>query len=167
MKPRGKKQPVKPQAALIRLEDLCARSEQCSFDLRRKMSQWGISSTDADNIITQLTENRFLDDSRFARAYTRDRYLYSKWGRCKIITALYAKRIDKSTIDDALSEIDMRRYAAIAFKAIASKLRQMPDEMTLFEKRQRLIRFAIGRGYETSLISRILESSRLWQSSQE
>lgn len=158
---------MKPQAALIRLEDLCARSEQCTFDLRRKMSQWGIPSADADSIILHLEENRFLDDSRFARTYTRDRYLYAKWGRRKIITALYAKRIDKSIIEDALSEIDMRRYAAIAFKAIASKLRQLPDEMPGFEKRQRLIRFAVGRGYEISLISQILESSRLWQSSQE
>lgn len=158
---------MKPQAALMRLEDLCARSEQCSSDLRRKLSQWGISSADADSIISQLTDNRFLDDSRFARAYARDRYLYAKWGRRKIITGLYAKRIDKSTIEDALEEIDMRRYAAIAFKTIASKLRQLPDEMTGFEKRQRLIRFAVGRGYEISLISRILESSRLWQSSQE
>lgn len=158
---------MKPQAALMRLEDLCARSEQCSSDLRRKLSQWGISSADADSIISQLTDNRFLDDSRFARAYARDRYLYAKWGRCKIITGLYAKRIDKSTIEDALGEIDMRRYAAIAFKAIASKLRQLPDEMPGFEKRQRLIRFAVGRGYEISLISKILESSRLWQSSQE
>lgn len=164
MSPRIKK-PMKPEAATLRLEDLCARSEQCSSDLRRKLSGWGISSSDSDSIMRHLSENRFVDDSRFARAFVRDRYRFAGWGRRKIISGLYAKRIAKGMIDDAMAEIDVRQYASIAFKAIAARLRQLPEDMDPRDKRMRLMRFAAGRGYEVALIIKILESERLWTSS--
>lgn len=163
--PQRTKKPMKPEAATLRLEDLCARSEQCTSDLRRKLSGWEISSSDSDSIIRHLSENRFVDDSRFARAFVRDRYRFAGWGRQKIISGLYAKRIAKDTIDDALTEIDVRLYASIAFKAIAARLRQLPEDMDRRDKRMRLMRFAAGRGYEVSLIIKILESERLWASS--
>lgn len=159
------KKPIKPEAAILRLEDLCARSEQCSFDIQRKLFIWGLSKSDSEKIIDHLIENRFLDDSRFARAYIRDKYRFSGWGRRKIITSLYSKHINKNIIDNALSEIDIKEYVTIAFRIISSKLRQLPDEMKRTEKRQRLMRFAASRGYEITLIIRILDSERLWQSS--
>lgn len=165
--PRNLKKPMKPEAATIRLEDLCARSEQCTGDLRRKLSQWGITPGDTEKIIQHLSENRYVDDYRFARAFVRDRYRFAGWGRQKIIAGLYAKRLTKDAIEQALTEIDMRQYAAIAFRAIATKLRQLPKEMERRDKQQRLMRFAAGRGYEVSLIIKILESARLWQSSEK
>lgn len=160
----SRKKPIKPEAATMRLEGLCARSEQCTADLQRKLSTWGISKSDSEKIITYLIENRFVDNSRFARAYVRDKYRFSGWGRQKIISGLYAKRIEKHLIEDALTEINLKEYASIAFRAIASKLRQMPDELTRSNKQQRLMRFAAGRGYEIALIIKILDSDRLWQS---
>lgn len=162
----SQKKPMKPEAAILRLEDLCARSEQCTADILRKLTTWGISASDSKKIISHLTDNRFIDDNRFAKAYVHDKYRFSGWGRRKITVGLYSKRISKETIEEALNEINIKEYASIAFKAFASKLRQMPDDMPQFEKRQRLMRFAAARGYEASLIIKILESDRLWHSSQ-
>ena len=162
----AQRKPMKPQAAVLRLEDLCARSEQCTADLLRKLSTWGLSKSDSEKIIKHLTETRFLDDSRYARAYVRDKYRFSGWGRKKIISGLYTKHISKSLIEEAITEINLKEYATIAFRAIASKLRQLPPDMSHSEKRQRLMRFAAGRGYEVALIIKIIDSQRLWQSSE-
>ena len=156
---------MKPEVAMLRLEDLCARSEQCTSDLQRKLSNWGISKSDSEKIISHLIDNRFVDNNRYARAYVRDKYRFSGWGRQKIIAGLYSKRIDKSIIEEALSEINLKEYASIAFRAIASKLRQLPHELPRTDKRQRLIRFATSRGFEIALIIKILDSDRLWHSS--
>lgn len=158
------KRQITPQQALMKLEELCARSEQCIYDLRQKLFRWGIAADISDKIIQELVDSRYVDDRRFAQAYTRDKYLFAKWGRKKIISGLYAKRIDRDIIDYALKAIDNREYAQIAFKVIAGKLRTMSEELEPFEKRQRLFRFGLSRGYETALVSKIIESKRLWKS---
>lgn len=158
------KRQMTPRQALVRLEEQCAISEQCTYDLQQKLYRWNIAKPVADKIITRLVDNRFVDDQRYAMAYTREKYLFSKWGRHKIATGLYAKRIPKNIIDDSLDSIDNRQYALIAFKVIAGKLRMLPNDMPRFDKKQRLLRFGISRGYETSLIIKILESNRLWKS---
>lgn len=149
--------------ALARLESLCARSEHCTFELQTKLRNWDVPSDAAERILASLRDARYLDDERFARAYVREKYLFQRWGRNKIISGLYAKRLPRPTIDSSLDEIETRRYAANAFHLVAAKLRNLPEDMPDGEKRARLIRFATGRGYEMSLIIKILNSRRLWQ----
>lgn len=157
------KRPMTTEAATIRLESLCARSEHSTYELQQKLYKWGISPTEAAKIIRHLTDARFVDDNRFAQAYVKDKYRFARWGRRKISTGLYAKHIDSDTIDQALSTINNREYATIAFNLIASKLRTLPADIERIEKRQRLLKFGVGRGYETSLIIKILNSRRLWE----
>lgn len=157
------KKTLTPAEATERLEILCARSEQCISDLRRKLYKWGIMNGASDKIIEQLELDRYVDDTRFAKAYVRDKYLFAGWGRRKITAGLMAKRIPRHTIDEALDEIDNRTYAMNAFKSVRSKLRTFPGDMPRHDARTRLMRFAISRGYETSLIIRILDSERLWR----
>ena len=52
------------EKALSAMAALCARSEQCEYDLRRKMQSRGVSQADADAVIEYLYENRVLDTDR-------------------------------------------------------------------------------------------------------
>lgn len=158
------KKPITEEIAVMRLETLCARSEQCSFDILKRLERWGITSVSAKHILSGLTEAGFVNDERFAKAYVREKYLFSRWGRHKITAGLYAKRINKDTIALALYEIEIHRYAANAFKLLASKLRSLPQDMERSDKRQRLLQFGISRGFETSLIVKVIESKKLWES---
>lgn len=157
------KKPISKDAAILRLESLCARSEQCTYEIEEKLKKWGVSPIDSAKITSHLADLGFVNDARFANAYTNDKYRFARWGRHKIHTGLIAKRISKDIIADALSSINNREYANIAFDLIAAKLHTLPDSLTQFEKRQRLLRFGIGRGYESALIIKILNSNRLWQ----
>lgn len=158
------KKPMSAEQATIRLEELCARSEQCTQEVREKLRKWGIGQHDSDVIVRHLTERHFIDDLRYATAYVRDKYRFSKWGRRKIYQGLAQKRIARDLADEAMDEIDLREYANIAFNSIRLKLRSLPDTLTIQEKREKLLRFGIGRGYETSLLLKILNSEKLWES---
>ena len=46
-----RKKTITPQDALMRLETLCAQSEQCTYDLRQKLYRGGIPLPDSDKII--------------------------------------------------------------------------------------------------------------------
>ncbi|MBR5440975.1 MAG: RecX family transcriptional regulator [Prevotella sp.] len=145
------KKPISSDAALVRLETLCARSEQCGADLRRKLFTWGITGSTAEKILDSLADRRFFDDARFARAFVNDRFNFSKWGRRKITQALRLKRIDADIISDAVATIDDETYESTLRQILRSRAVRMAQPLSR-DDRLRLARFAASRGFETSLI---------------
>ena len=122
-----------------------------------KLRGWGIAGHKAETIVQHLVDTRFIDDSRYAR-----------WGRIKIIQALRLKRIDRDLIDEALAEeIDDETYIANLCALLRAKCRTIgmaetePDHIA----RQKLIRFAAGRGYEPSLIMELVRDPDYWMDS--
>lgn len=144
---------ITPEEAQTRIEELCSRSEQCSYEIVTKLIRWGISQTDAKTILSKLRKDRYIDDARYARAYVRDKFMFSRWGRHKMALGLMAKRIPRELIDEALDTelADKDRYFSHLTAILQSKARTMPRPIS-FEDRQRLIRFGISRGYETALV---------------
>lgn len=149
---RALRKNITPDKALIRLEELCARAEHCSYEILRKLRDWGISTEDSSTILRSLQTRRFVDDSRFATSFVRDRYRYARWGRIKIRLQLRAKHIDPDVIEEALAEIDEDEYLAILSTLVKAKARTLADP-TAYESRTRIFRFALNRGFELSLIS--------------
>lgn len=143
---------MKPEAALIRLEEACARSERCTHELRQKLRTWHIGSADADEIIQSLIRRRFVDDRRYAAAFTTDKYRFLRWGRRKIEMALRQKHIADDIIADAMESIDEDEYEANLRYILVQKLKSAASP-TAYETRMRLFRFAVARGFESELIS--------------
>ena len=92
------RKPLSPEMALSRLATLCARAERCRSELEQKLRLWGIGAADSERILSRLEKERYFDDRRFAAAFTRDKALYSHWGRRKIEAALRLKRIEPADI---------------------------------------------------------------------
>lgn len=152
---------ITPKDALMRLETLCAQSEQCTMDLRQKLYRWEISPSDSEKIIRSLIDTRFVDDTRFAIAYCRDKYRFNRWGRMKIVYGLRAKQISKNDIQEALNVIDEKEYEEILISVIKSKSQTIKDVDT-YEGRTRLFRSVASRGYESSLIAQIIKDRNRW-----
>lgn len=135
----------------MRLEALCARAEHCSFELRTKLRNWGITGADAEEVIDSLIKNRFVDDLRFAQSFVRDRYRFSGYGRRKIAMVLVAKRLPRDIIAEALNEIDDDIYYSNLLHITARKATSL--NLEIFEERNKLYRYLISRGYESSLVA--------------
>lgn len=152
-----------PEQALLRLQDLCSRSEHSAGELRQKLWRWNINPSQADKIINQLIDERYVDDARFASAFCREKLLFSHWGRKKIAVALLAKKINRDIITTTLEQIDEDEYLQILQNTMKIKSRQIKEGNT-YEGRTKLYRHMLSRGFESSLISNILHSknSGLW-----
>ncbi len=158
-----RKEPMRPEAALSRLQGLCAASEQCESDLRKKLAAWGVSYANADAIIRRLERDRFLDNARFATAYAHDKLTFNGWGRHKIAQGLRSKRIDSQIIDEALDSIDPEEYASRAFRVMRTKSAGLEPTR---ENKMKLLRFGAGRGFEVGLLVDIIKSEDLWEDRQ-
>jgi len=155
------KKPLDPAKALERLTALCNASEQCSTDIRHKLSLWGISDHAAEQIITRLQESRLVDDPRFCRAYARDKMRYNRWGSFKIKAALSAKHLDAGIIDDAIDALDPDEYHDIAVKVLAAAAAQL-DEPRSYTSKIKILKRGASRGFESRLIMSIINSGELW-----
>lgn len=156
------KKQLSAREALIRLQDLCARSEQCSPELRKKLAGWMINAADSERIMESLVKHRFVDDARFARAYTADKLRFSGWGRYKIMRGLMAKRLGRDIIETALATINMEEYTSVARRVLIVKARSIKEGNT-YEGRTKLFRFGASRGFETEMIARLIRAENLWE----
>lgn len=155
------KQPkqLTPVQAMTRLEDLCARAERCTYELRKKLLQWRIAPDEGDKIITSLQQRRFVDDERFTRAFVSDKVRFERRGRLYIRKALAAKRIPSATVSAVLADIDPDLYQSNLEYTLAVRLRQAPDLAATFEGRTKLFRYLLSRGYEPDLAARTLRNA--------
>ena len=145
-----KKTPTKEEL-MLSMADLCARSEQCSFDISKKLRTKGLGYSDAQEVVENLKARGFIDNYRYARSFARDKVRFSAWGKRKIRLALISKRIDSATIDEAFEEIDAEDYADALRRAALSKARQL--DLNEYQDRLKLYKYLISRGFESSLSS--------------
>lgn len=151
---------VSADEALERLEALCARSERCSDELRVKMRAWGLGRDEAEGVLASLRERRFVDDERYARAYARDRWQLSRWGRRKILAGLGAKRIPAAAARAAVAEaVGQEEYYAGLLALARTKLVRLGGRDAGYDEGMKAMRSLVAAGYEPELAARALREA--------
>jgi len=130
---------------------LCSRSEKCTSEIREKLKKWGLSTEATVPVIEQLIAEKYLDDERFARAYVKDKFRFNHWGKQKIEYMLRSKKINQEVLDLAFEEIVEEDYSENLLKLIADKAPTIKAK-DIYDKRNKLMRFAMGRGFESNKI---------------
>ena len=138
------------QKALERLSSACARAEQCEADLRRKMREHGVPPADASQVMDYLRKHRFVDDTRYACAFARDKVRFNGWGRIKVAMMLRTKHIDEETIKAALCAVEPEVYSEVLSKLVKAESRRLV--LDRYADRLKLTRKLYARGFEPELI---------------
>lgn len=101
---RNIKQETALERARTKLMALCSRREISSGQARTKLLQWlEADSSGAEKVVDELVREKYIDDSRFARAYTRDKLRFSKWGPEKILRGLGDAGVERSIAEEAVN----------------------------------------------------------------
>lgn len=130
---------------------LCSKSEKCTSEIQDKLKLWGLSSDESEPVIKKLISEKYLDNERFARAYAKDKFRFNRWGKQKIEYMLRAKKINQETVKLALEEITDEGYSDELLNLIAIKEKTIKAK-DQYDKRNKLMRFAMGRGFESGKI---------------
>lgn len=146
------------EEALNRIASLCSTSEHCLSEVTDKLKRWQISSNAAERIIAYLLKEKFIDESRYAKAFVRDKYRFAKWGTIKISQALRLKQINPADIRMALDDINRNEYLAILKTLLQTKQQNIQAKNT-YEFTGKLIRYGLSRGFELNDIQHILENN--------
>ena len=147
---------ITPEQALSRLQRLCSRAEKCVADVHRKLLEWEVAPSEAAKIIAQLQAGGFVDERRYARAFVHDKITLSQWGVLKIRKALKDKKIDEKIIREALGGIDKLTQEQTLARLLSHKNKRLKP-VSSAERKVKLLRFAMGRGFEYEMAIRAVD----------
>jgi len=143
--------------ALQRAASLCSKQEQCTGHIREKLKMWNVAEAESEIIIKNLQQEKFLDDSRFATYYVKDKFRFNRWGKIKITHMLRQKGIGEDYIQNALEQIDDELYFQTCVELLKGKSVGLKDKNP-FARKGKLYRYGAGRGFEPDLIHRALNA---------
>ena len=144
------------EQALQKLAALCSQSAHCTPEMKEKMTRWGIDEDAQQRVVEYLVANRYVDDRRYARSFVNDKLKYNKWGPRKIEQSLWMKHIDESILREALDDVDNEEYISVLRPLLTSKRKTTKAE-TDYEMNQKLLRFAIGRGFTFEQVKEVID----------
>ena len=152
------KKPLTPGEALNKAAAYCTLCERCISEVSAKLTTWGVPYAVQEEIITRLTNEKFIDEARYCRAFVNDKVRFNRWGRLKITAALREKRLPQEYIKEAMDNIDEDAYQQSLQETIDIKRRELKGKDD-FATQQKIIRHAASRGYEPSLIIKAINYS--------
>jgi regulatory protein len=147
---------VSEQGAYLQLAQLCARAEHCQYELTEKMRRWGMSDEAQARVMQRLVSERYVDDERYTQAFVRDKIRYNKWGRRKVEQALWQKHIDKDIREQILNEVDDDEYLSVLRPLLKQKQKTLKG-CTDYERNQKLVKFALQRGFTYDIIRQCID----------
>jgi regulatory protein len=124
--------------------------------MRDKMKRWGVEPDAQDRVVARLIKERYIDNERYARAFVKDKIRYNKWGRRKVMQALWMKRIDDDIQHRVLDEIDDKEYIDVLIPLLKQKRKTIKAKSD-YELNQKLVRFALGRGFDFGIIRQCMD----------
>lgn len=144
--------------ALAKLQRYCAYQDRCHKEVKEKLSELGIWGDDAGQVIVALIEDKFLDEERFARSFVRGKYRFKKWGRIKIKQELKKKDISGYCLKMGFQEIDEQEYMENLI-AIINKKNDFLKAKNQYERKAKLAKYAITKGYESHLVWQVVNDA--------
>lgn len=142
--------------AYLTLAALCAQAEHCQWEMLEKMRRWELPEEEQARVMQRLVSERYVDDERYARAFVKDKVHYNKWGRRKVEQALWQKHIDEDIRQRVLDEVDDSEYLAV-LKPLLQQKRRSTKAANDYELNQKLVRFAVSRGFTFDIIRQCLD----------
>ena len=142
--------------AIEKIKNWCAYQERSHFETKAKLYEFGLSTTEVDEVVALLIGENFLNEERFAEAFARGKFRIKHWGKNKIKNELKYRKISEYSIKKALKQIDDDDYYATLKKVIARKIAET-KEKNEFKKKHKVYQYAVSRGFESNLVSDILK----------
>lgn len=145
------------EKALEKIRYFCSYQERCHREVKEKLYGYGLYKADAELLLSQMIEEGYLNEERFAVAFAGGKFRTKKWGRRKIRNELMQKGLSAFCIQAGLASIEEEDYFETMKKLAGEKLRQLSAEKNEFIKDQKVRAYLVQKGYEPELLSEVLK----------
>ncbi|BDD06253.1 regulatory protein RecX [Aureibacter tunicatorum] len=137
--------------AIFSMAKYCSYQDRCVKEVESKLNDSGLASNVIEACIAYLTENKYLDENRYASSIVRGKFNQNGWGKIKISQFLKLKGIPNDLIKEALNEISPEAYWDKMIKLAQRKASSLKKGDTRTNN-AKTFRHMASKGYESSLI---------------
>lgn len=159
-----RKQLTKEQA-LQKAKHYCGYQERSHQEVKEKLYGFGLYKQQVEELLSQLIEENYLNEERYATTFAGGKFRMKQWGRVKIKYELKQKRISEYCIKKGLKEIEEEDYLAVLQKLAEKKWESIKGEgVNGIVKQVKTTDFLLQRGFEPELIRQAIGKIRNGQS---
>jgi regulatory protein len=151
------KQQLTKEQALPKIRQYCAYQERCHSEVKEKLYGFGLYKKDVEQLISNLIEENYLNEERFAMVFAGGRFRIKHWGKVKIKYELKQKQVSEYCIKKALLEINTSDYLKTLYKLAESKLKLLKGEKNIYIKKKKLQDYLLQKGFEVQFIQTIMK----------
>lgn len=144
------------EEALQKAKQYCAYQERCHSEVKEKLYSFGMHKNDVDELLSQLIEENYLNEERFAIQFAGGKFRIKQWGRVKIKYALKQKQVSEYCVKKALATITETDYKKTLQKLAEQKLKTLKSEKNIFIKKRKLQDHLLQKGFETNLVRSLI-----------
>lgn len=148
------------EQALQKIKHYCGYQERCHAEVKSKLYSFGLWKKDVESIVSQLIEENYLNEERFAQMFAGGHFRLKQWGRVKIKHELKQKMVSEYCIKKGLKEIDEADYRKTILKLFEKKWKALKGEKNIFIKKTKATNYLLQKGYESALINEVVSSYR-------
>jgi regulatory protein len=152
----NRKQLTKEQA-FQKAKHYCGYQERSHTEVKEKLYSFGLYKQQVEELLSQLIEENYLNEERFAIQFAGGRFRMKQWGRVKIKYELKQKRVSEYCIKKALKEIDEEDYLRTLQKLATKKWATIKGEgVNQYVKLSKTTDYLLQKGYEPDLIKQAI-----------
>lgn len=141
---------------LAKILKYCAYRERTWQEVNQKFYEYQTTDEIKERIIAFLKEENYVNDERYTQSFVRGKVNIKKWGKQKIKNELRHKNISGEEVQQALDNIDETSYKQSLIDLLNKKNKSLKDEIKN-DRRNKLVRYALSKGYEMDLIFNCLK----------
>ncbi|MDX2045732.1 MAG: regulatory protein RecX [Chitinophagaceae bacterium] len=145
------------EQALQKAKHYCSYQERCHAEVKEKLYSFRLRKTDTEALLSQLIEEGYLNEERFAIQFAGGKFRMKQWGRIKIKYELKQKQVSEYCIKKALKQIGDEEYIRIIHKLANQKWQSLKGEKNLFIKLRKTQDYLLQKGFEPGLAGEVLK----------
>ena len=134
----------------------CAYQERSQKEVKNKLYEMGLYTDQVNELMLYLIQENYLNEERFAMHFAASKMRQKKWGRRKIEVALKEKGVTEKLIKQSIAALNKIQYSS-NLEALIEKKNRTLKYSSEYERKQKLIRYFLGRGYLWTEIEIALE----------
>ena len=112
---------------------------------------FGLYKKDVEILLSQLIEENYLNEERFAIAFAGGKFRMKQWGRVKIKYELKQKGVSTYCVSLAMKEIEEETYLE-TLKSLATKKWESLKGEQYLNRQSKTTAYLLQQGFEQNLI---------------
>ena len=143
------------EVASQKIKHYCSYQERCHKEVKEKLYSFGLYKTEVETLISEMIENNYLNEERFAIQYAGGKFRMKQWGRKKIQYELQQKGVNKVNIITGLKEIGEEDYLKTLEKLATRKWTGLKGE-SVISRKAKATAYLVQKGYEHHLVNEVI-----------